>query len=326
LEQFVRFIYGNYYSLHAVAANTALLEVILKTYERTHPWLDFHLDVSRADYSLWRALGEAQTSCEYIASMPLRPATAQMLYCIYLAKGAVATTSIAESRLTEEEALQHFDASTADLPEKAGLFRDIDNIAAACDEILDKTLEGAQTPITVQDIMHLNSMVLRGMSLPDCVVPGQFRDERVVVPDTLGAPAEDCGYLVEKLCTWLNSGDFYPPEGLSTVYGLLRAVVAHLYLSWIHPFGEGNGRTARLLEYQIMVLSGVTSPAAHLMSIHYFQTSSEYIRQILAALRDGGDILSFAEYAVQGFAQGLRDQIQLIHDKQWLVDWQSTDD
>ncbi|MFA6665802.1 MAG: Fic family protein [Armatimonadota bacterium] len=298
----------------------------MKTYERTHPWLDFHLDISRADYSLWRALGEAQTSCEYIASMPLRPATAQMLYQIYLAKGAVATTSITTKGLTEEEALQHFEASAADCPEKAHLYRAIDNIAAASNDVLDKVLDGAQPVITVQDMMRLNSMILQDLELPDHVQGGQFRDQRVAVPDTLGAPAEDCSYLTDKLCGWLNSGNFYPPEGLSTVYGLLRAVVAHLYLTWIHPFGEGNGRTARLLEYQIMVSSGVTSPAAHLMSIHYSDTRDEYVRQILAALKEGGDILTFIEYAVQGFTQGLRDQIQFIHDKQWFVDWHNVDD
>ncbi len=27
---------------------------------------------------------------------------------------------------------------------------------------------------------------------------------------------------------------------------ILRAVLAHLYIAWIHPFGDGNGRTARL--------------------------------------------------------------------------------
>jgi len=249
-----------------------------------------------------------------------------MLYQIYLAKGAVATTSITTKGLTEEEALQHFEASAADCPEKAHLYRAIDNIAAASNDVLDKVLDGAQPVITVQDMMRLNSMILQDLELPDHVQGGQFRDQRVAVPDTLGAPAEDCSYLTDKLCGWLNSGNFYPPEGLSTVYGLLRAVVAHLYLTWIHPFGEGNGRTARLLEYQIMVSSGVTSPAAHLMSIHYSDTRDEYVRQILAALKEGGDILTFIEYAVQGFTQGLRDQIQFIHDKQWFVDWHNVDD
>ena len=44
---------------------------------------------------------------------------------------------------------------------------------------------------------------------------------------------------------------------------LVRAMMAHLYLAWIHTFGDGNGRTARLLEFLILARSGkVPLPAA----------------------------------------------------------------
>lgn len=56
------------------------------------------------------------------------------------------------------------------------------------------------------------------------------------------------------------------------MYAIFKAVVAHLYLAWIHPVGDGNGRTARLVEFQILLSSGVPSPAAHLLSNHYNQT------------------------------------------------------
>ena len=32
----------------------------------------------------------------------------------------------------------------------------------------------------------------------------------------------------------------------------MSALLAHLYIAWIHPFADGNGRTARLLEYLIL--------------------------------------------------------------------------
>ncbi len=38
-------------------------------------------------------------------------------------------------------------------------------------------------------------------------------------------------------------------------------------MAWIHPFGDGNGRTARLLEFLILARCGmVPLPAAHLLS------------------------------------------------------------
>lgn len=131
----------------------------------------------------------------------------------------------------------------------------------------------------------------------------------------LGAPAEDCRYLLERLCVWLEDADFTPQPGLELVYAILKAIVAHVYLAWIHPFGDGNGRTARLMEFQILVVAGVPTPAAHLLSNYYNQTRAEYYRQLDAASRSGGNLVAFTEYAVQGFVDALRSQIEMIREQ-----------
>jgi hypothetical protein len=138
-----------------------------------------------------------------------------------------------------------------------------------------------------------------------------------------GAPAEDCEYLLDRLCEWINGSDFVAPEGLEVVYAIIKAVVTHLYLAWIHPFGDGNGRTARLLEFHILMSAGVPSPAAHLLSNHYNQTRAEYYRQIDHASKSGGEILPFLMYAVQGLVDGLRGQLAFIWDQQWDVVWRN---
>ena len=37
----------------------------MPTYERTHPWISFRFDFSRASAQLWLLLGEAQSKCEH---------------------------------------------------------------------------------------------------------------------------------------------------------------------------------------------------------------------------------------------------------------------
>ena len=51
----------------------------MPTYERTHPWISFRFDFSRASAQLWLLLGEAQSKCEHIAGVPLRPNVAKEL-------------------------------------------------------------------------------------------------------------------------------------------------------------------------------------------------------------------------------------------------------
>lgn len=108
---------------------------------------------------------------------------------------------------------------------------------------------------------------------------------------------------------------------MSIVYAIIRAVIAHLYIAWIHPFGDGNGRTARLLEFRFLLSSGVPHPAAHLLSNHYNQTRSQYYFELKRASQSKGDVIPFLAYAVQGFLDGLKQQIEKIQEEQWEVAW-----
>ena len=115
-----------------------------------------------------------------------------------------------------------------------------------------------------------------------------------------------------------------PLRRTSTVlFATWRAIVAHVYLAWIHPFGDGNGRTARLLEFHILLSAGVPSPAAHLLSNHYNQTRAEYYQQLDRASKSGGDLQPFLRYAVLGFVDGLRGQLEFVWTQQWDVAWQN---
>ena len=84
----------------------------MRTFERTHPWISFRCDLGKAGAELWLSLGEAASKCEHISRVPLRPATAEMLQQLYLAKGAAATTAIEGNSLSEAEVLKPiFDTS-----------------------------------------------------------------------------------------------------------------------------------------------------------------------------------------------------------------------
>jgi hypothetical protein len=166
--------------------------------------------------------------------------------------------------------------------------------------------------------------VLNRLPLEEGVVPGELRTYSVVVGNvSRGAPAEDCEHLLERLCEWLNGADFEPREGMAAIYAILKAVVAQLYLTWTHPFGDGNGRTARLIEFHILLSAGVPSPAAHLFSNHYNLTLADYYRQLDRASKSGGDLIPFLNYALRGFVDGLREQLEFVWAQQWDVVWRN---
>ena len=295
----------------------------MKTYESTHPWLKFAVDLGKAPHEFWVTLGECQSKIEHIAGVPLRPETARNLQTLFLAKGVRATTAIEGNTLTEEEVLAHLDNKLELPPSREYLKQEIDNIIAACDQIRMEAIEYEPAVCTPDRIKAFNRLVLHQLPLNEGVVPGTIPRFTVAVGRYLAAPRQDCEYLLAKLCDWLNGDDFKPTGELQIGMAIIKAIIAHLYLAWIHPFGDGNGRTARLVEFDTLLKAGVPAPAAHLLSNHYNLTRDEYYRQLDYASKSGGDVVRFLTYAVQGLRDGLREQVNLIREQQRDVAWRS---
>ncbi len=294
----------------------------MRSYKKTHQWITFNVDLSRAPAPLWLLLGEAASKCEHIAGVPLEPKIADDLHRLYFARGAAANTAIEGNTLTEDQVRQQIQGTLQVPPSKEYLRQEVQNVVDACNhiEVYARTDGGG---LTLERIEEFNRLVLRDLQLEEGVVPGAMRTHSVVVGNGVyrGAPAEDCEFLTGELCTWLDGLQGSP--GQEIPIGIVKAVLAHLYLAWIHPFGDGNGRTARLVEFLILLAAGVPTPAAHLLSNHYNQTRSEYYRQLDRASKSGGDVLPFIQYAVQGFVDGLREQLGVIRKQQWNVAWQN---
>ena len=295
----------------------------MRTYERTHPWISFTLDTRRLGPSFWLLLGEAQSKCEHVAGVPLRPETAERLHQLYLAKGVRGTTAIEGNTLSEEQVVKRLQGELELPPSKEYLGKEIDNIITACRSIVDDIVADRPLTITPERIKAFNGVVLAGLEVAPEVHPGQVRRHNVGVFRYRGAPPKDCEYLLDRLCTWLAELSCQPIGVTGIAEAILKAVLAHLYLAWIHPFGDGNGRTARLVEFQVLVRAGVSTPAAHLLSNHYNETRSEYYRQLDHASQSGGEVARFLEYAIRGLVDGLRTQIEVIQQQQFDVVWRN---
>lgn len=291
-------------------------------YKRSHPWLTFTVDLTKAPVSFWTTLGECCSKCEHIAGVPLRPDVAQRLHEVYLAKGIGGTTAIEGNTLSEAEVLKHVEGRLELPPSKEYLKQEIDNILQEQNAMLHRIRDHQSLTLSMSRLKEINRIVLRGLELEKTVIPGEIRTYSVGVMTYRGAPWQECEYLVGKLCSWLNGGDFEPQMGLNAGHmAILKAIVAHLYIEWIHPFGDGNGRTGRLVEVQILLASGIAAPACQLLSNHYNQTRKTYLAQLKAASESGGDVLPFICYAMQGFVEGLRDQLRYIRKLQMDVSW-----
>lgn len=293
-------------------------------YLGSHPWITFRADLSELSLWFFENVGEARSKCKHLALAPMPPRVAEEMHRLFLAKGAHATTAIEGNTLSEEQVARVISGELQLPPSQEYLQREIENIVDACVDIERMIGEAGKFEISVELLAALNEQVLKGLEREDWVRPGEFRERAVGVGAYLGAPHDDVEFLTEMMAVWLNGPDFEAASDdkrLGFLRTLIRAVIAHLYIAWIHPFGDGNGRVARLVEFGILTAAGIPSVAAHLLSNHYNQTRAEYYRQLDSASRSGGDVRAFLCYAAQGFVDQLEEQLGLVRGQYFTNAW-----
>ena len=193
---------------------------------------------------------------------------------------------------------------------------------AACQAITRRLQEGREIRLTPSMLCDYNGWVLaEGVPSAEGAIPGKMRQDQRVVGTYRPPAASDVPGLLSRFCDWVN-GLPCPVDLDPMAFAILKAIAAHLYIEWIHPFGDGNGRTGRLAEFTLLLAHGVPSPAAHLLSNHYNHTRTEYYRQLDRTSKTGGGIRDFFMYAINGFRVGLQEVIDSVIAQTTLISWE----
>jgi Fic family protein len=189
------------------------------------------------------------------------------------------------------------------------------NHLAAFDAIDD--LRGAKDyDLTRRDLLSLHAILVRGVRGGHRHA-GRFRQEEVVVGDQQDgevtvhhAPPDwaDVPELIEDLLTWVNAAKTRPTKAKRRrgeedpwLHPVLVAGILQHRLVWIHPFLDGNGRTARMMTTLQLYQRGYDFKYLFDLSSYYNRDRDKYY----AALRTAdatGDYTAWLEYFVGGFS------------------------
>lgn len=144
-------------------------------------------------------------------------------------------------------------------------------------------------PITETTVQDIFSLITAGLVKPQ----QSYRTEDVVVQSARGeivhrAPSAD--QVPTMMRQWLDFvGDEETPP-------LLKACIAHFYFVYVHPFADGNGRTARALTYMLLLQSGYGFFRYISISDILAGERGRYYRAIRDVEQDGLDMTYFIEY------------------------------
>jgi len=270
---------------------------------------------------MYYMLGECNSLIKAINNTAIRPDYLTKLHSIALIKGAQATTAIEGNTLSIED-IEKIQNGNKLPPSKEYLQIEIENILNAFNEILKIVIVEKKTRLIGPELLlNFHKMVGKNLGEHFEAVPGKFRNNNVIVGNYKAPNYQDVEELINNFCEWMRK-EFKYENNQTFIDAVIQAIVAHIYIAWIHPFSDGNGRTARLLEFYLLLRAGVPDIASHVLSNFYNITRSEYYRQIEASTKNR-DVTNFILYALQGFRDGLNEVLETIQENQLLITWRN---
>lgn len=263
----------------------------------------FDRRIALDDLALIRAVAEAEAVAKFIRGVPLSPAIRERLDRLNIMRAVRGTTGIEGTELAEEEVGRILEAPPERPVLPASRARDEREArnAATVMEFVARTI-GADParPLTEELVCELHRLTTGGIDYPHNE-PGVYRSHAVRVGDYV--PPRDAASvrrLMAAFVDWLNT----PP--VTGWHPVVRAIAAHFYFVSIHPFGDGNGRTARAVESWLLYQTGVNVLGFHSLANFYYRNRPEYIQHLSRCQTENGkDLTPFIRFAAAGLVEEL---------------------
>ncbi len=141
----------------------------------------------------------------------------------------------------------------------------------------------------------------------DVVVENGITHETVHTPPTF----EEIPNFVEDLCLFFNEKD--APQ---FIHPIIRGIIIHFMVAYVHPFADGNGRTARALFYWYMLKQGYWLTEYLSISRVIAKSKKSYEKAFLYTEADGMEMGYFVAYNMRVLQQSFKQLQDYIKRKQ----------
>jgi Fic family protein len=168
-------------------------------------------------------------------------------------------------------------------------------------ETINQISKGADKEFSLEGILDIHRTI-SNKTLDNAEDEGVFRrnDDVLVVDGITGFVAhtppsyKEIDKMILDLCDFANreSGDNF-------IHPIIKAVIIHFVLAYIHPFVDGNGRTARSLFYWYMIKKGYWLTEYLSISRIIYTNKKAYEKAFLYTENDSNDLSYFIQYHLE---------------------------
>lgn len=164
---------------------------------------------------------------------------------------------------------------------------------------------GDGEPMTEGLIREIHKRLVQGVR-GDSATPGFYRKIQNYVVNSktkeviyTPPPVYEISHIMQALVDWLNEEE--------AIHPVLVSGIAQFQLVHIHPFLDGNGRTARLLSTLCLYRKGYDFKKLFTISEYYDRNRADYYKAIQSVRENDMDMTGWLEYFLEGLATQLRE-------------------
>ncbi len=156
----------------------------------------------------------------------------------------------------------------------------------------------SQSALSVESLLDIHSSITN-KTLTHEDEEGVFRKhDNIFVVDAISGyvahtpPSHtEINDMIEDLCEFANK-----ESEESFIHPIVKAIIIHFILAYIHPFTDGNGRTARSLFYWYMIKKGYWLSEYLSISRIIYSNKKSYEKAFLYTENDNNDLSYFIQY------------------------------
>ena len=247
---------------------------------------------------------------ENVKSLPINPKLLNSLRETAKLSTIHYSTQIEGNRLSKKEVKELIGKKVISNTGRVRDEKEIKGYYVALDYI--EKLVKSKSPITEDNIKHIHALVTGGGSTK--VKGTQYREGQNVITDSatgnivyMPPEAKDVAELMKEFVNWIGVN-----EGANTADKIpipILASIIHYQFVTIHPYFDGNGRTARLLTTLALHKNGYDLKGIYSLEEYYAKDLQGYYEAITIGKshnyylgRADADITKWVEYFINGMA------------------------
>lgn len=254
-------------------------------------------------------LMKIEAAKQHINVLPITPRVLQSLRKSARLQSTHYSTMIEGNRLTQEQVevtiqtLKPLPGRDRDQKEVLGYYVALEQVERWIAQKIN---------ITEKHIMMLHALVMSGGKTK--VTPTPYRTGQNVIREGgtgtivyLPPEAQDVPVLMKELVDWINHNRQKLPCPIT-------AAIIHYQFATIHPYYDGNGRTARLLTTLVLHLYGYDLKGIYSLDEHYAKNLANYYEALTIGPshnyylgRAEADISSWIEYFCSGMLESFEN-------------------